>query len=177
VELFTGLPEAIACAAGGLLLAGMAAVTVPLLSYARRWAFLALPAMALPFLLIPTVGQVQNYPDLHNQPMEDLAGWARNFTEADDVFLFPDVHRGLAPGIFRAKSYRALYVDWKTGGQVNIVPELGREWGQRWKAVNEAKLPLLPLERYRALGIDYLVVNPANVPAGVNPSTRTSSMR
>lgn len=168
VELFTGLPEALHVRRV-VLLAGMAAVTVPLLSYARRWAFLALPAAALPFLLIPTLGQVQNYPDLHSQPMEDLAGWARNFTEADDVFLFPDVHRGLAPGIFRAKSYRALYVDWKTGGQVNIVPELGREWGRRWKAVNEAKLPLLPLERYRALGIDYLVVDPANVPAGVVP--------
>ena len=33
------------------------------------------------------------------------------------MFLFPDVGHDLYPGIFRALSERALYVDWKSGGQ------------------------------------------------------------
>lgn len=168
LQLFTSLPEPLAVRRVGLLLA-LAAVVAVLLSWSRRIPALVFIAIALPLILIPTAGEVRNYPELHNQPLSDLAAWARNWTEQDDVFLFADAHRNLAPGIFRADARRALYVDWKTGGQANLLPELGREWGRRWRAVREARAPLLPLEDYAALGIDYLVVNPANVPEGVAP--------
>lgn len=172
LQLFTALPEPLAVRRVGLLLA-LAAVVAVLLSWSRRIPALVLVAIALPLILIPTAGEVRNYPELHNQPLFDLAAWARNWTERDAVFLFADAHRHLAPGIFRAEARRALYVDWKTGGQVNLLPELGREWGRRWKAVREARPPLLPLEHYAALGIDYLVVNPANVPEGATPVYNT----
>ncbi len=168
LRLFTDLPHPLAVRRLGLLLV-MCAVCVPLMKWSRGLPYAALAASFLPFVLIPVVGQVKNYPDLHTPEIRELASWARNWTEPDDVFLFADVHRDLAPGIFRAESLRALYVDWKTGGQVNILPDLGREWGLRWRAVREAKPPLLPLADYRALGIDYLVVRPANLPSGIKP--------
>lgn len=161
LQLFTRLPEPLAVRRVGLLLV-LAAVVAVLLSWTRRIPALVYIAIALPLVLIPTAGQVRNYPDLHHQPLYDLAAWARNWTDQDAVFLFADAHRDLAPGIFRADARRALYVDWKTGGQVNLLPGLGREWGRRWKAVREAKPPLLPLEEYKAMGIDYIVVRPEN---------------
>lgn len=173
VQLFTRLPDPLAIRRLGLLLV-LAAVVALLLHWCRRIPAVVYLAVGLPIALIPTAGQVQNYPDLHNQAIYDLATWARNWTEADDIFLFADAHRDLAPGIFRADARRALYVDWKCGGQVNLLPELGREWGRRWKAVREARAPLLPLEDYVALGIRYLVVRPTNVPSGSKPVYETT---
>lgn len=168
LQLFTSLPEPMALRRV-LLLAALSAAVAFVLYLSERVPVLVWFAYLLPVALIPMQGEVRNYPDLHNQPLRDLGGWARNFTEPDDVFLFADAHRDLAPGIFRVDALRALYVDWKTGGQVNLLPELGREWGRRWRAVREAKPPLLPLEDYKALGIQYLVVKPPNVPAGITP--------
>jgi len=129
----------------------------------------AMAAVAAPFVLIPVVGQVRNYPRLHRPELAQLAAWAAAQTPADSVFLFPTVHRGLEPGVFRATARRALYVDWKGGGQVNIMPRLGLEWWRRWAAVGEAKGLLSPLGRYHLLGVDYLVVRrserPGDVPA------------
>lgn len=168
LQLFTTLPEPLAVRRVGLLLV-LAVLVAVVLSWTRRIPALVYIAIALPLVLIPTAGRVRNYPDLHHQPLYDLAAWARGWTEQDDVFLFADAHRDLAPGIFRADARRALYVDWKMGGQVNLLPGLGHEWGRRWKAVREAKPPLLPLAEYKALGIDYIVVRPENRPESPEP--------
>jgi len=129
----------------------------------------ALPVAIAAFFVIPYLGGVRSSPDLHSRQLDEVAAWARVSTHEDDVFLFPDVHRDLAPGIFRGRSLRALYVDWKSGGQANLLRDYGFEWWKRWLAVNMAKPPLRPIEEYRRLDIDYLVVRPFNKPPGPAP--------
>lgn len=156
-------------AAKRLLLAlALAAVLAASASLAqRRHALAVCLAVAAPLLAIPTLGETRNYPDLHDNPeLQQLMDWAGHSTSKDAVFLFADSRRDLAPGIFRVGAKRALYVDWKGGGQVNLLREFAHEWWQRWSAVNECKLPLKPLDTYRSLGIDYLVVTPAKAPKG-----------
>lgn len=152
-----------------LLAFALAAVLAASAAFAQRRHALALCiAVAVPLLAIPTLGETRNYPDLHANPeLDQLIHWAARSTPKDAVFLFADARRDLAPGIFRVGAKRALYVDWKGGGQVNLLRQFAHEWWQRWSAVNESKLPLKPLETYRSLGIEYLVVAPAKAPLGV----------
>jgi hypothetical protein len=137
---------------------------------ATRWPRLAAP-VALAFCLIPPyVAHVRNYPELRTPELRELAGWAARSTPRDAVFVFSSVGHGLEPGIFRAQSGRALYVDWKSGGQSNLLPVYAHEWWQRWQAINESKPPVAPLETYTRLGIDYLVVPSKESPAGAQPA-------
>ena len=113
--------------------------------------------------LIPR-GRLQKHPAIHTRPGTALrVGTIRK----DDVFLLRDVHRGLKAGGCRAKAKRALYGEWKGGGQANLLPGLGEEWWRRWQAVRTAKPPLLTVDEYRELGIDYLVVRAATRPPEV----------
>ncbi len=115
------------------------------------------PAAALvAFFAIPLVGGVVNYPDLHTADLAELSAWARENTPKDAVFLFPDVNKGLAPGIFRSEALRAVYVDWKGGGQVNYLKDLGEQWWFRWQQTRRFQAGDLP--RYGAIGITYVVL-------------------
>jgi hypothetical protein len=114
------------------------------------------------FFLIPWLGGVVNYPKLHTAELEQLAGWARSSTPRDAVFLFPNFGKDLSPGVFRAEALRAVYVDWKGGGQVNYLKELGEQWWSRWQIANRT----LPPDEYRKAGIDYLVVHPSSSEPG-----------
>ena len=60
-------------------------------------------------------------------------GLVRN-TPKDAVFQFGDAERRLEPGVFRARAKRALYVDWKAGGQVNFLQPFAMLWAERWEA-------------------------------------------
>jgi hypothetical protein len=141
----------VAILAGGACVAGWAAARK------RRWAPVALAAVALAgFFLLPTLGSVRSYPRLHTPEVAALSDWARTSTPKDAVFLFPDAGRGLAAGVFRSQALRAVYVDWKGGGQVNYLKELGEQWWSRWQKAMTAPLTA---EQYRELGIDYLVVD------------------
>jgi hypothetical protein len=133
-----------------LLLAALA-------SMAQRMGRLGVAAAVLAaFFLIPGLGHVVNYPKLHTAPLKELADWARASTPPDAVFLFPSFAKDLSPGIFRAEALRAIYVDWKGGGQVNYLRELGEQWWSRWQVANRN---LSPAE-FHKLGIDYLVFRP-----------------
>lgn len=128
-----------------------------------RWARVAASAAILvPFFLIPTWGKVENYPALHTPELEQLAQWARTSTARDAVFLFADAGQDLAPGIFRAESLRAVYVDWKSGGQVNFFRDLGEEWWSRWQQTLAQPFSPHDAVRYRTLGIDYIVLSTKN---------------
>jgi hypothetical protein len=116
----------------------------------------ALAATVVAFFAIPVVGGVVNYPDLHTADLAELSAWARENTGKDAVFLFPDVNRGLAPGIFRSEALRAVYVDWKGGGQVNYLRDLGEQWRFRWQQTRNFQPSDLP--RYGAIGITYVVL-------------------
>jgi len=117
--------------------------------------------LALPFYLIPGPGKVRNYRDQDQPESRELAAWARANTPKDAVFQFPDAGQELYPGFFRAYSLRSLYVDYKGGGQVNLLRRFAMEWWDRWqKAAAKGKDPAY----FGALGIDYLVYKAASVP-------------
>jgi len=126
----------------------------------RRWKNPA-PVLAAALLLAPmtlVLSGVRNYPALHHAELDELAAWARTSTTADAVFFFPGAGKALHPGVFRARSLRALYVDWKGGGQINFLREFLPLWLPRWKEVGEPEWSPGRVEGYRARGIDYVVL-------------------
>lgn len=92
-------------------------------------------AIAVTMALLLYVGGIRNYPVIHSPELDALSAWARTSTPVESVFHFPDAGKDLAPGIFRARALRAVWVDWKGGGQVNFMEPLAREWWKRWSAL------------------------------------------
>jgi hypothetical protein len=129
-----------------ILAVGLAALTT-----------VARPLALAAFFVIPWLGGVVNYPRLHTPELAQLSEWARASTPLDAVFVFPDAGRTLYPGIFRSEALRAVYVDWKSGGQVNYIRGFGEQWRFRWQQSMTA--PVNP-PKYEALGITYMVVQP-----------------
>lgn len=96
-----------------------------------------------------------NYAKIHSPELDDVASWAKSNTSKDDVFLFPTLSRRLEPGIFRVRAQRALYIDWKAGGQVNYSQLLAREWKKRWDEVSaQRETPA----GWAAKGVRYLIL-------------------
>ena len=62
----------------------------------------------------------------------------------------------MAPGVFRAEAGRALYVDWKGGGQVNYLKDLGEQWWFRWRQTRTFQPT--DLAQFTASGISYVVL-------------------
>src|SRR6185369_12523123 len=110
------------------------------------------------FLAVPLAGGIVNYPALHTAELRQLAVWARSSTPADSVFLFPGAGRALQPGVFRSEALRAVYVDWKGGGQVNYLSAFGEQWWFRWQ---QAAGPI-DLPKYNGLGITHIVLESPN---------------
>jgi hypothetical protein len=118
------------------------------------------PAIALTaFFAIPALGGVVNYPRLHTPELAQLSAWARAHTAQDAVFVFPDAGHALDPGIFRSEALRAVYVDWKGGGQVNFFRDFGEVWWFRWQQTVGRGFQAGDLTRYGGLGIGYAVVD------------------
>src|SRR5262249_39735202 len=88
----------------------------------------------------------------------DLARFASAQTPKDAVFLFGDADKSAAPSVFRAESLRALYIDWKSGGQMNFSEPLAFDWWQRWQNTNELRFDPSEISRFKGFGIDYLVL-------------------
>ena len=127
--------------------------------------------------LIPGWGQLVNYPQLHTPQLASLSAWAREQTRADALFFFAAAGHQTTPGIFRAEAQRALYVDWKGGGQVNQNWELAHEWQRRWSWASQAQPPFRAPEEYASAGIDYIVLSPRNALPGLNPVFENASWR
>ncbi len=163
----TTLPDLSALAVMGAL-AGYAVVFASAEAGGKWWgtAGVAVTAVAA-FFAVPILGGVRNYPPLHNPELNELAAWARASTPKNTMFLFPDAGQSLEPGVFRAYAVRALYVDWKGGGQANHFRDLAEEWWKRWHATVEPPFDPKRVPRYGALGIDYFVVKAAHrIPGG-----------
>ena len=126
-------------------------------------------AGVLAFFIIPGIGRVANYPDLHTPEIADLSRWARDNTPRAAMFLFPDAGHLLYPGIFRAEASRAVYVDWKSGGQVNYLKDFAEEWRTRWEMVNRTGYGIDAIPHYRSLGVDYLVLQRDHRLPGIEP--------
>ncbi len=124
--------------------------------FAMRGKFTPLLA-PLALWVIPVVAGVQNYRTGIDTPeLRQVADWARTNTPSDSVFLFADARRGLAAGIFRARSLRALYVDWKSGGQINYFEDYARVWSDRWQSTGRCE-GSVSAAKLAALGVDYAI--------------------
>jgi hypothetical protein len=88
------------------------------------------------------IGHVNNYPKAHSPEIDALSAWAKSNTPITAMFHFPDAAREQYPAIFRVKSQRAVWVEWKGGGQVNFLPSLAYEWWNRFDALQ--KHPQVP---------------------------------
>lgn len=131
--------------------AAIAAVAL-LASAMLRWAPRFAPAAGLAaFFTLPWISGVLNYPKLHTPELAALSEWARSHTARDAVFAFPDAAHLVYPGIFRAEAERAVYVDWKGGGQVNFSHEFAEEWWLRWQLQQKPGT-------LGAMGMNYVVV-------------------
>jgi hypothetical protein len=132
-----------------------------------RWSWAACAiVMLVPFWALPGPGNVRNYPNLDEAELHQLGDWARTSTAIDAVFLFPEFERGLQPGFFRVYAKRSLWVDWKSGGQVNLLKQFAVEWWKRWSQVDPRFQPA-HAERYASLGVDYLVLKAGTEMTGV----------
>ena len=136
--------------------AGLAA----LVTSAARWPAAAAVVAFVPFFAMPATP-----PSIHRPELDELSRWARQSTPREAVFLFADGGPGLEPGVFRARALRALYLDWKSGGQINFLRAFATIWGERWPQLRRVR----PLNYYRSLRIDFLVYRRENAPAGVTP--------
>ena len=156
-----------------VIVAGLAALTALAacaVMSGRRWALGACAAaMLLPAIVLPGWGQVRNYAPLHNPELRQVSLWARSSTPKDAIFVFPDAGRGLTPGVFRATALRALYVDWKAGGQANFLKDFAREWWLRWQAMGAGRFAPVDMDLYRKLGIDYIVLQRDHRIASLSP--------
>ncbi len=144
------------------LIALLAACTVAALwmfeSRRTGWQVAMAAAACLPFILIPTWGRISNYPGFEHPALTEVARWAGTSTPKTAVFLFPDSGEDLRAGVFRTEALRAVYVDWKGGGQVNFLKQFAAEWWGRWQKTMDGGFDPARSDRYRGLGIDYLVL-------------------
>jgi hypothetical protein len=113
------------------------------------------------FLLVPAYLRNPWHP-AEPANVYELADWADRNTPVDSVFLFPDVGRNKIPGYFRYRSQRAIYVDWKGGGQVNFSRRFAEEWWHRWQISMSESQPLGSGQRLRGLPIDFVVTKVQN---------------
>ncbi len=146
-------------------------VAVGVHAYARGRRALAplMLAALLPYALLPTWGEVMNYRVVDTPEIAQLAQWARGHTPKSAMFLFPDGGKDPAASIFRARSLRGVYVDWKGGGQVNLLKDFADEWWERWSNVLEPGYAPERIPSYAARGIDYLVLLKKNRLPGQTP--------
>jgi hypothetical protein len=146
-----------------LLLALAAALCATLALQRSRFAPALLAAIAIaPNFALPYLAHVRNYPAFNLAGVDDLAHFARAQTPQDAVFLFADAGSSPDPSIFRAESKRAVYVDWKSGGQMNFSESLAEEWWQRWQSTNALRFDPSEVGRLPGLGIEYLVLSPGH---------------
>jgi hypothetical protein len=153
------------------------AVVLALLATAGAWLAsrsrgLSLAVAGLiPFFAIPASKVVRNYPRIETAELVQLSHWARANTAVNSVFLFSDAGTDPDPGIFRARAMRALYVDWKSGGQVNYFPGFSRDWWKRWTDTGGGHWNVTTenFPRLAELGVDYVVVRIVHAIPGPTP--------
>ncbi|HWR52783.1 MAG TPA: DUF6798 domain-containing protein [Bryobacteraceae bacterium] len=155
------------------LVVGLAALaTFAAWAEARKlhWAMAGAAAAALlPFLLVPLLPEAPRAPNPHTPELDALSRWARESTPVDSMFLFPDAGKTLAPGIFRARALRAVYVDWKGGGQVNFLRRFAQEWWERWQRTGAGRFKPWHVPAYGRWGIDYFVLKRGVLVPGFTP--------
>jgi hypothetical protein len=133
-------------------------------------------ALAVPVIAI-LVLHSYSFRSLSEIPGEDsitqVADWAERNTWGGSMFLFPDAGRERYPGLFRAKSKRAVWVDWQTGEESNLFETFAPEWFQRWKDTMVEQFSIEKMQRLISLPADYYVLKRANGLAAAQPAFAT----
>ena len=137
--------------------AAIVSVTVVLLQV-RRPVLAAVVAFSLTAWLFLGVTKQTNYAAIHEAEIDDVGSWVRRNTPKEALFQMPELTKSLVAGIFRVRSQRALYVDQKSGGQVNYSREFSMEW---WRRMAIADDKAKPLASWRDQGVDYIVLKAA----------------
>jgi hypothetical protein len=106
------------------------------------------------------------------QTIYDVAAWAENNTWGSSMFLFPEAGKDRYPGVFRAESRRALWVDWQSGRQINYNVSLAPTWKKRWDRDVQSTLTTQSLAGLLSLPIDYYVVNRGTILEAVTQGHR-----
>lgn len=151
-----------------ILLASIAGVATTFLN--RNWLraiSLLVPAAAV--FALPVLARISTPPKLEMGPITELAKWAKKTTWGSSMFLFPDAGRSPFPGIFRALSERALYVDWQSGVQMTYYESFANEWYPRYEQTMDGRFTVVRLENMLALPIDYYVLHRNHALANVKP--------
>lgn len=133
--------------------------------------------MLVPFaaiFAIPAIGPARAFPIVDQKPIREVADWAEENTWGSSLFLFPDAGRELYPGIFRAESRRALWVDWESGSLVPFFESFALEWWQRWQDTMQDGFSPQHLENMLSLPIDYYVLKRQNQLQEIRPVFRNT---
>ncbi|HEX4750933.1 MAG TPA: hypothetical protein VH302_15440 [Bryobacteraceae bacterium] len=158
-ELLNLRPEQLAIV---IAFAAVSALCLTLFSYRRATIVLLVIPLAAIFLLGRS--KPSGVP-----PTVDLADWVKQNTWGSSMFLFPDLGRSRAPGEFRARSQRALWVDWNSGGLVPLFPSFASVWWERWQQTMQSGYAPQRLQSDLALPIDYYVLTRSHRLAGIKP--------
>ncbi len=126
------------------------------------------------FALAVSVGTQVRHRETTVPSVGELASWAKENTWGGSMFLFPDAGRAIDPGIFRAQSIRAVYVDWNGGELSKYFEDFALEWDNRWQSTMAEPFSARKLEQSLNLPVDYFVLRRENALARVRPvySTR-----
>lgn len=128
---------------------------------------LAWLVFVLAVIVATPLAAVRSFGIRHTESISDLARWAETSTWGSSLFAFPDAGHDLYPGVFRAESRRALWVDWESGAQSCYSGSLARIWHERWRHMEghgassgwfQAGLP-----------VDYYVLKASDRLPGVQP--------
>jgi hypothetical protein len=101
--------------------------------------------------------------------LTEVAGWAESSTWGSSMFLFPDAQRALYPGVFRARSKRALYVDWGSREVSTAFESFAVEWCKRWQQTMTGSFRAAKLQDMLQYPIDYYVLKRGNMLRAVRP--------
>lgn len=137
----------------------------------KRWAREAVLWFAIVLVLaLSSAFAMRKQSTVNGAAVAQLADWAERNTWGSSMFLFPDAERALYPGIFRALSRRALWVDWKSGAQMRYFESVGLEWWERWQDTMQPGFSPQRLQAMLSLPIDYFVLQRPHKLANVRPA-------
>lgn len=158
--LFTVEFSLIACS-----IAGLQALRLRSRGEAVAWfVFVTAVIIITPMAATPRAHDIQQ-----RESLSELAHWAETNTWGSSMFVFPDAGRDLYPGIFRAESRRALWVDWESGAQSCYSGSLARTWNERWR--NMERQDVRAADPFPSdLPIDYYVLKASDRLASVKPA-------
>jgi hypothetical protein len=124
--------------------------------------FLTLAAPLLAALALTRVPALLPPPIPFRESLGQMAQWADGATWGSSVFLFADAGRENYPGVFRAQSRHALWVDWKSAQAVLYSESAASHWQERWERTMDRGFSPDRLESFLPLPIDYYVLRRQN---------------